>query len=155
AVCIDRMTMKHLQLTDELQEKASIYAAGAMPADERREYARHLEEDDCAVCRQEVLEFQSAANLLTFTLPLETPSPTVKARLMSQAQLTAPARPEPAPKRWVVWATGLAAIAASLLLVVALRDNVQLRRLAESLNTRIAELESQVGQERLRLAALT
>jgi anti-sigma-K factor RskA len=146
--------MRHSRLTDELQEKASIYAAGAMPEDERREYARHLEEEDCTVCREEVRELQSAVNFLTFSLPLETPSASVKARLMAQA---APAvRLERAPARsWITWGASLAAVAASLALVVALRDNSQLRRLADSMNDRITQLESVITQQRMTLASLT
>ena len=61
--------MKHPQLTDELQEQASLYAAGAMTESERREYARHLEEDDCTVCRREAREFQAATALLASRPP--------------------------------------------------------------------------------------
>ena len=35
--------MKHLQLTDDLEGQASLYAMDALPDDERVEYARHLE----------------------------------------------------------------------------------------------------------------
>src|SRR5215475_849562 len=99
------MAAKHVQLTDELQEKASIYAAGAMPEDERREYARHLEEDGCAVCRREVQELQSTASLFGFSLPLETPSPSAKARLMAQAEAQSPrAVPKKSASSWIAWA---------------------------------------------------
>lgn len=148
--------MKHLQLTDELQERASIYAAGAMPEDERREYARHLEEDGCAVCRQEVRELQSTASLLGLSLPLEAPSANVKARLMAQAETQSPqSSSRRSSARLIAWAAGLAAVAASVFLVIAMRDNASLRRVAESMNERILQLESQLGQQRLMLATLT
>ena len=37
--------MKHPHLTEELQEKAMLYAAGALEKGERDEYSRPLEED--------------------------------------------------------------------------------------------------------------
>src|SRR5574341_272708 len=120
--------MKHLQLTDELQEKASIYAAGAMPEDERREYMRHLEEDGCTVCTGEVRELQSTASLFGFSLPLETPSETVKSRLMAQAEAAAQ-RPSARPRPWVVWTRilyELAGAAAFILLFVVIRENSEL-----------------------------
>src|SRR5262245_40124559 len=117
--------MKHLQLTDELMEKASVYAAGAMTEDERQEYVRHLEDDDCGVCKQEVKEMQSAASLLALGLPTDGPSPSVKVRLMAQAEAAA-RQPRPQVARgwhWPVWASSAIAVAAVVLLAVALRDN--------------------------------
>src|SRR5437879_1559205 len=98
------MAAQHQQITDELQEKASLFAVGALTDDERAEFARHLEEDDCAVCRAEVSEFESAVNLLAFEAPLLTPSARVRQRLMDQAQTAAQV-----PKR-VPWAAWTAAI---------------------------------------------
>src|SRR5439155_27376699 len=68
------MSMKHTELTEELQERASLYAAGAMTDSEKLEYLRHLEDDQCAVCRAEVDELQSAISLLAFTVPAASPS---------------------------------------------------------------------------------
>src|SRR5206468_9992122 len=78
--------MRHEQLTDDLQEQASLYAAGAMTESERKEYARHLEEDQCAVCLSEVNELQSAVSMLAFSAPSRTPSPSVQQRLREQAR---------------------------------------------------------------------
>ena len=78
--------MRHQQLTDELQEKAILYAAGALDEDERREYERHLDEDTCTVCRGEVRESEAAAQSLTITLPMQTPSESVKRRLIERAE---------------------------------------------------------------------
>src|SRR5262249_46230691 len=112
------MATKHHQFTDELQETASLYTAGALSEPERLEFARHLEEDDCGVCRSEVRELHSATSLLAYNLPLQTPSARVRERLMEQARGAAPARQNP---RWSIWAaaiSGLAAVAASAILVV-------------------------------------
>jgi len=151
------MAGKHLQLTDELQEQASLFAAGALPESERREYARHLEEDDCAICQNEAREFMSTANLLIFRGPLESPSPKVKQRLMEQVRAGATTRRASVakPRRWLEWTAGLTAVAASAALVFVLSDNVQLRQLTDSLSNRIAQLEAQLGDQRIRFAALT
>ena len=151
------MAAKHPHLTDELVEKASLFAAGALPEDERREYVRHLEEDDCEVCRNEARELQTAANFLSLHVPLETPSPRVKERLMERVQSSAVVTrmPLPKPRRWLEWTAGLTAVAASAALVFVLNDNAQLRRLTESLSSRVAQLEVQMSGQRARLAALS
>src|SRR5438445_13825874 len=77
--------MRHEQLTDDLQEQASLFAAGAMTESERKEYARHLEEDQCAVCLSEVNELQSAVSMLAFSTASRSPSPSVQQRLLEQA----------------------------------------------------------------------
>ena len=84
--------MKHLQLTDELQEAASLYAAGAMPEGERKVYLQHLETDECEVCRTEVRALQSALHALALDLPESSPSPAAKMRLMAQAEVSASMR---------------------------------------------------------------
>jgi anti-sigma-K factor RskA len=147
------MAVKHVHLTEELLEKASLFAAGALPEDERREYVRHLEEDDCAVCRNEARELQTAANFLSLHVPLETPSPRVKERLMERVRSSAAVRPM--PRRWLEWTAGLTAVAASAALVFVLNDNAQLRQLTDSLSSRVAQLEAQLSGQRARLAALS
>jgi len=149
------MAVKHNQLTDELQEKASLFAVGALPEDERLEYVRHLEEDQCNVCKDEVREFQSAVNLIALAAPLQTPSPVVKERLMEQVRRATPPHRTP---RWAIWASGissLTAVAAFSTLFVVLKDNAELRRLANTLSNRVAQLESQITQQRVRLATIT
>src|SRR5262245_7304838 len=149
--------MKHSELTDEVQEKASIYAAGAMPESERREFVRHMEEDDCAICRAEVREFEAAANVLALGPPSVDPSPSVKTRLLRQAEAAASSsgRAAAVRRRWPVWTAGLIAVAASILLIVTLQNNVTLRRLANSLGERVAALETQLNEQRLLVATLT
>jgi anti-sigma factor RsiW len=85
--------MRHQQLTDELQERAMLYAAGALDEPERTEYSRHLQEDDCAVCIAEVLESEAAAQSLAMMLPTQTPSASVKQRLLERAEATRATRP--------------------------------------------------------------
>jgi anti-sigma-K factor RskA len=149
------MTDKHNQLTDELQETAALYAVGALPESERTAFVRHLEEDGCRVCQDEVRELKAAGDLLSFSLPLTRPSDIVRKRLLDQAQMVSRAKPRP---RWSVWAaviSGLAAVAASSILVVVMNDNAELRRLANSLSSRVSQLESQLTQQRVRYTMLT
>jgi anti-sigma-K factor RskA len=155
------MAAKHLQLTEELQELASLFAAGALPEQERIEYVRHLEEDDCAVCRNEARELQSAASLISLRLPMATPSPRAKERLMERVRSSVAVAPVPIvtpiaqPRRWFPWASGLAAVAATVALLFVLNDNTRLRRMTDSLSSRVAQLEEQLSGERARLASLT
>src|SRR5437667_10273067 len=85
--------MRHDQLTDDLQEQATLYAAGAMTESERKEYARHLEEDQCAVCLSEVNELQSAVSMLAFSTASRSPSPSVQQRMLEQARTMASGTP--------------------------------------------------------------
>jgi len=149
--------MKHRQLTEELLETASLYAAGALPESERRNYAFHLEADGCEVCRAEVLELQSAMQSFAIDLPASTPSPAVKMRLMAQAELTASMRglQNQPPRRRYEWVAWLISAAATAALIAVLMLNSSLRKNVESLSTRVAELESQMVGQRTTLAALT
>ncbi|PYS41945.1 MAG: hypothetical protein DMG14_05560 [Acidobacteria bacterium] len=150
------MSMKHTQLTDDLQERASLYAAGAMTDRERLEYARHLEEDQCAVCRAEVNELQSAISLLALTVPSSSPAPSVKARLMEQARNAAAVTHPPQPAfRWLQWLTAAVAVAAIAVVFVITRTNTALRHQTDELRSRIAQLEVQLAEQRNNLAMLT
>ena len=151
--------MKHQQLTDELQERALLYAAGALDEPERTEYSRHLEEDDCVVCKTEVLESEAAAQSLAMMLPLQTPSESVKQRLLERAEATRTAqRPRPADERrgWgFSWAGWLAAAAALVLAAVFLNLNLGLRQEVQTLNAQIAQLESQLSVQKAQFVLMT
>ena len=147
--------MKHLQLTDELQEQASLYASGAMTESERREYARHLDEDNCAVCRREAEEFQAATGLLALGLDPLTPSPSVKDRLMASVTALPASVPVPRPRRWAAWLAAMEAVAASVLLFIAFSNNAALRRSAEALRTQVQQLEARLAEQQVLLASLT
>ncbi len=154
--------MRHTQLTDDLQEQATLYAAGAMTDDERAEYSRHLEDDECPVCRAEVRELQAAASMLAFSAPEMTPSPRVRERLMEQARSVAPPRlasmPAVAPRlhwRWLELLTSAVAVGAILVAVAASRANTELRHLSDVLNSRIAQLEVQLTESQNYIAQVT
>jgi anti-sigma-K factor RskA len=150
--------MRHLQLTDDLEGQASLYAMDALPDDERVEYARHLEEDRCAVCRAAVREFQTATSLLAYSVPPVAPPASLKARLLQQARGSAPAPRQQVSffkRRWLELATSLAAAAAVAVMIVAINSNLELRRLTDQLNSRISQLEVQLAQQRTLVAAVT
>ena len=151
--------MRHQQLTDELQERAMLYAAGALDEPERTEYSRHLQEDDCAVCIAEVLESEAAAQSLAMMLPTQTPSASVKQRLLERAEATRAGerpRPVPEPRRPAfAWGGWLAAAAALAVAGVLLGLNLGLRQEVESLNARIVQLESRVSAQNTLLVMAT
>src|SRR5262245_51904363 len=150
--------MKHRELTDELQEKALLYAAGALDEREREEYSRHLEEDNCAVCKAEVLESEAAAQSLAIMLPLQTPSESAKRRLLARVEAASASSRRPSSARArpaLAWAGWLAAAAALILAAVFLNTNAGLREEVRSLSARVAQLESQVNETQVRLAFYT
>jgi anti-sigma-K factor RskA len=151
--------MRHTQLTDDLQEQATLYAAGAMTETERKEYARHLEEDQCVVCLSEVNELRATVSMTAFALPSAAPSPSVRQRLMEQARSGAPPKPVyslPFVRRyWVQLVTSTAAIGAIGVALAANRANNELQRLTQVLNSRIAQLEVEIAENRTYIATLT
>jgi len=155
------MSMKHTELTEDLQERASLYAAGAMTDSEKSDYVRHLEEDQCAVCRAEVDELQSAISLLAFTVPAASPSPSVKARLMEQARSAAPAKTATVIKErrsffpWLNWIAAPLAVASLAVTFLVVRANSELQRLTNELYQRIAQLEVRLQSEQNQVAMLT
>jgi len=157
--------MRHQQLTDELQERAMLYAAGALDESERTEYSRHLQEDDCAVCIAEVLESEAAAQSLAMMLPTQTPSASVRQRLLERAEATRATRtardeerprPVPEPRRTAsAWGGWLAAAAALAVAGVLLGLNLGLRQEVKSLNAQIMQLESRVSAQNTLLVMAT
>jgi anti-sigma-K factor RskA len=136
--------MRHKQLTDDLQEQATLYAAGAMTDSQQKEYARHLEEDQCAVCLSEVNELQAAVSLLALSTPAATPSPAVRERLMEQARSVAPPKAVPSlPWFRRYWAQLATTVAAAAIVAVAL------------LYARVTRLETEISQNRNVILTLT
>jgi anti-sigma-K factor RskA len=152
--------MKHSHITDDLQEQASLYAAGAMTDTERLEYQRHLEDDQCAVCRAEVNELQAAASMLAFTAAPVVPSPAVRGRLMEQAR-SAASRTEyrstiPFFRRsWTELIAVAAALGAMAFAFAAIRSGSELRQLNNELTSRVARLEVQLVRARTYISTMT
>ena len=120
----------------EHRETAASYVLGALPEDELRTFAAHLE--TCEECRRSVAELQVAADVLPLATAQLEPPPELKDRIMtvvrSEAELqrAAEGRPAPAPaprRRW--WRgrfLGLAplpaAVAASLVIAIAVAGGI-------------------------------
>lgn len=76
--------MRHLEVTDELQEQAALYALGAMDPHEEAVFSRHLEEG-CQLCRREVQAFRETTAQLAF-LSEATPPAELRDKVIAQAQ---------------------------------------------------------------------
>lgn len=150
--------MRHNQLTDELQERASLYAAGALPEGERLEYARHIADDQCGVCGSETAELQNVMALVAFSIPAAVPPDSLKVRLMDQARNAKPLRPKSAiffGRWWFELLASAVAVAALVVLASVQFANRELLRLNQLLYSRIAQLELQVSKDDTYLATLT
>lgn len=76
---------QHTHLTEELQERAGLYALGLLSDDEADQFRSHLA-SGCRACEAEVANSEAALSLLPMTLPPCSPSPSVRERLMSRVR---------------------------------------------------------------------
>ena len=74
--------MKHAALTDEIVERAALYALGALTQIEAQAFEDHLA-DGCAVCRRELDEYHFAVEGLALATADVEPSPEVRSRLLA------------------------------------------------------------------------
>src|SRR5262249_19600548 len=77
----DSMTMSPHSL-DEARERAALYALGALPEDEARAFALHL--DACATCSAETRAFIATTNDLGCAAPPQLPRPAVRQPLLER-----------------------------------------------------------------------
>jgi anti-sigma-K factor RskA len=81
--------LKHETVTEEVQEKAALYALGAFSLMEARSFELHLEEG-CTICRQEVARFEEVTSQLGLSAEMETPPAYLRdvlaARIQKEAQ---------------------------------------------------------------------
>ena len=119
----------HTQWSDSV----GAYLLGALEPDESAGFEQHLAQ--CEVCAHDVAELKVAADALPVSVPVVSPPPALKDRIMavveSEAELLAasgrradePARPAPAQRRrgrWLGWlARPAVALACALLLLAA------------------------------------
>lgn len=155
--------MKHAQISDEIQETAALYAAGALTRDEAEAFARHVFEEKCEICAGELRDFQATTGLLSHTAPVVAPSASARDRLMAQARAVEDARSaqaarsaaRPAASRWREWVLGLATATAIVGVVYVQNSNARLQRLNDELTGRVASLEDQLNTQRVQLATFT
>jgi anti-sigma-K factor RskA len=65
----------------EHRDDAGAWVLGALPEDEERRFAAHLE--SCEICRSEVAELQMVADTLPLAAPQMAPPPELKQRIMA------------------------------------------------------------------------
>jgi anti-sigma factor ChrR (cupin superfamily) len=82
---IDAREQMHEGMNDELRERASLYALGAMTQEESAAYEAHLSAG-CAVCRAEVAAFREVAGGVALSVEPVTPRAELRERLMSTAR---------------------------------------------------------------------
>src|SRR5215471_9151454 len=130
--------MEHKLATDEIREKAALYALGALSQIEARAFENHLDEG-CEVCRAELAGFDGVVGVLGLAAPPADPPAALRNRLLatianepkaaallkqdraqagrSRAEFMAPVRAERRAPRFSVlpWAVaaGIALIAAA------------------------------------------
>jgi anti-sigma factor ChrR (cupin superfamily) len=73
--------MTHTTAEEELEGQASLYALGALDAEEARAFESHLAA--CAACEAELREFQVVVADLAFAAPASEPPADVRARLLA------------------------------------------------------------------------
>ncbi len=122
---------------EELRELAAAYALGSLTPGQRLEFEAHLAE--CAECRDETASFGAVVQGLGYTVPLQQPPASLRARILAAARSEAsaaspPIAPEPASAGWN-WAA-LGAVAAVLVLAVGVGIY------AVDLRSRVATLET-------------
>lgn len=72
--------MKHTVVEDELDERASLYALGALSQHEARAFEEHLAEG-CEACEDELRSFEEVAGALAFAAPAVAPPAGARAKL--------------------------------------------------------------------------
>jgi len=78
---MDALKQVHLELNDDLRELASLYALGALPAEETAAYEAHLSQG-CPVCRAEVAALREVTGAIGLTADPLAPRSELRERLM-------------------------------------------------------------------------
>jgi anti-sigma-K factor RskA len=130
----------------ELQSRAAAYVLGALPPDERTEFAEHLSE--CAACAAEVHSFATVACALAHAAPPVDPPEALRERILVRA-LEPVAQPV-----WKARATPVrGAFARGLLAAASLAAAVGIGGYAVHLRGRVGALEQRVRDIALRADA--
>ena len=83
----DALKQIHLDLNDDLREFASLYAVGALSAEENAAYEAHLSAG-CAVCRAEVASLREVTGAIGLTADPVRPRAELRDRLMKTISTT-------------------------------------------------------------------
>jgi len=135
------------------EEDFDLYALGALEGDEKRAIESHVAA--CSGCAQKLAEARGRIALLAFAAPAATPSPDVKARLMSQIRAgkrgearvsTVSGGSEPARGFFGRWWAGVLVPVGVALAIAALALWIENRRLDQQLAALHADMQQQQHQ---------
>jgi anti-sigma factor RsiW len=96
----------------EIHDLAAAYAVNALDPEDRWTYERHLE--TCERCRDEVAALREGATQLAYAAEGPEPSPELRERILRAAREERPAPVTPLRRGWLLPATAVAAVAATL-----------------------------------------
>jgi hypothetical protein len=85
--------LKHQGITEESQEKAALYALGALTQHEARAFENHLSEG-CSICKGELTEFEMVAGSIGLVSSEVAPPAYVRDLLISRIEKEAQATPD-------------------------------------------------------------
>ncbi|MCI0488540.1 MAG: anti-sigma factor [Blastocatellia bacterium] len=77
--------MRHDKVNEQEQEKAALYALGALSQHEARAFEHHLR-DGCRVCEVELIEFEKVVGELGYASPAAMPPPYLRDLLTSRIE---------------------------------------------------------------------
>ena len=135
-----------------LFESAALYAADALPEDERRAFEAHLQ--TCVECQSELRSFDGTVAALSLDVPQVDPPPALRERVLGQHRVKGGVAPLPTKVRR--WNAGW--LAAAALLVVALgavRYSTMLRHEVDGLERQLRETIARLDESDRRLDAAT
>jgi anti-sigma-K factor RskA len=133
---------------EEIRELLALHALGALESSEAEAARRHLELG-CPSCAGELAALQEAQAAIPFALPLQQPSPMVKARLLLAIRKDVQTSPDPGSAAGSWGKAGLVAAAAAI--VVAFLTGSFVSRRYES---QAQELRAQIRSQQEELARL-
>jgi anti-sigma factor ChrR (cupin superfamily) len=84
---MDALRQVHSELNDDLRELASLYALGALPAEQTAAYEAHLSHG-CPVCRAEVGALREVTGAIGLTADPLAPRSELRARLMKTISMS-------------------------------------------------------------------
>ena len=133
---------------EQFAENLPLYALRALEGEERAAMERHLEE--CAACRNELLELQGDMALLALTTTGPVPPQRAKKRLMEAIAREPRVAPRETPavaarRPWLTFVPAFAAVIVAVFAFLIWRENVELQQ-------QVAFLHREAQQQRLLVA---
>jgi len=126
-----------------LRESAALYAAGALPEDERHVFEAHLA--TCPECARELASFRPVVHFLSVAVPQIDPAPSLRERVVGPHRLSAAGVAVAGRTRVSHWNAGWLSAAAVLIVTLGLV------RYAVTLRQQVGGLQEQLQQALVRL----